>query len=76
MNAVEKTNVKNHDFRKPTIFSTNMTTKEAAEYLRISTSTLYKMIARNEITHTRVGGTILFSKNKLDEFLKRNENIV
>lgn len=46
--------------------------KEAAEYLRVSKSTLYKRTMRRSIPFYRFGGKILFKPDDLDEFIKRS----
>ncbi len=47
-----------------------MNSKQAAEYLRISHRTLYKMIERKEVPVAKVGGSLLFSPEALDEWVK------
>jgi excisionase family DNA binding protein len=47
-----------------------MTTKEAATYLRISTSSLYMRIQRNQIPFIRLGHHLRFRKSELDRALK------
>lgn len=44
--------------------------KEAAVYLNLSTSTLYKMTSRKELTHYIPGGKkIYFQKSELDDWI-------
>ena len=47
-----------------------MTTKEAAAYLRISTSSLYMRLQRNQIPFIRLGHHLRFRKSELDRALK------
>lgn len=46
--------------------------KEAASYLRISISTLYRWIHQKKIKHVKIGSRVLFSQEYLDEFIKNN----
>lgn len=43
--------------------------KEAAEYLGISSHTLYKLVERSEVPAAKVGGSWRLSKTALDDFL-------
>ncbi len=43
--------------------------REAAEYLRISPHTLYKLVERSEVPAAKVGGSWRLSPAALDEFL-------
>jgi len=52
----------------------NMDVSEAATYLCISESKLYKMTSAREIPHTKIGKQLRFEKNKLDKFLE-NESV-
>ena len=47
----------------------NMTPIEAANYLRIPKSPLYKGTSRGEIPHRKVGRRLLFTQAELDEYL-------
>ena len=50
-----------------------LTLEEAARYLDLSTSTLYKMTSSNTICHYKPNGKrIYFSKPELDTWLLRN----
>jgi len=49
----------------------NMGISEAAAYLSISESKLYKMTSKSEISHSKVGKRIRFKKSDLDEFFGR-----
>lgn len=44
--------------------------KEAASYLRISTSTLYRWVHQKKIKHAQIGSRILFSNDYLKKFNK------
>lgn len=48
-----------------------MTTKEAAEYLRLNYMTVYKLAQRGKIPATKVGGNWRFKKEILDEWIAR-----
>lgn len=48
--------------------------KAAADYLRISVYTIYKMVNRkaNTLPHIRFGKSIKFTKRQLNDFLLKN----
>ena len=46
-----------------------MTLKEAANYLRLSCSTLYKLARRGKVPSSKVGGTRRFNRKTLDDWL-------
>jgi len=46
-----------------------MTTKEAANYLRLKNSTLYKLSQKGKVPASKVGGAWRFSKKMLDDWL-------
>lgn len=46
-----------------------MTSVEAADYLKISLSTLYRHTSRKTIPHFKPGRKLLFEKRLLDEWL-------
>lgn len=46
-----------------------MTIKEAANYLRISSSTIYKLVEKGRIPASKVGGAWRFKKDVLDDWL-------
>jgi excisionase family DNA binding protein len=46
-----------------------LTSKAAAEYLKISSATLHYLKAQKKITFLRHGGLILYKKEWLDEYL-------
>ena len=46
-----------------------MTTKEAAEYLRLNYMTVYKLAQRGKIPATKVGGSWRVKRERLDQWL-------
>lgn len=48
-------------------------TKEAAAYLKVHYETLLKGARRGEIPHFKVGRKVLFRKESLDEFIRKQE---
>lgn len=46
--------------------------QEAASYLRISTSTLYRWVHQKKIKHAKIGSRVLFSQDILKEFINNN----
>lgn len=48
-----------------------ITLKEASSYLRVSHSTLYKLVEKGRIPATKVGGGWRFRKESLDHWLNR-----
>lgn len=48
-----------------------LTSKEASEMLRISTSKLYKMTMQKTIPHYKCGGKVLFKTNELMDFVEK-----
>ena len=53
-----------------------MTTKEAAEYLRLNYMTVYKLAQRGKIPATKVGGNWRFKKEILDDWIARQATAV
>lgn len=49
--------------------TTILTLKEAAEYLRCSSSTMYRLIERGTIPHFRVGTNYRFSGEELNKWM-------
>lgn len=45
---------------------------EAASYLHISISTLYRWVHQKKIKHVKIGSRVLFSQDDLNEFVKNN----
>ena len=51
-----------HDFRARLLLPEQLlTVRQAAERLNISTASLYKLCAQNQVAHVRVGNTIRFN---------------
>jgi excisionase family DNA binding protein len=48
-----------------------MTTKEAAEYLKLNYMTVYKLAQRGRIPASKIGGNWRFKKDLLDEWLTK-----
>jgi len=55
---------------------TLMTTKEAAQYLKLNYMTVYKLAQRGRIPASKVGGNWRFKRDVLDEWLTRKAGIV
>ena len=49
-----------------------LTHEEAAAYLRIRRSTLYKWVFEKKIAYVKVGSKLIFLKSDLDDYLSRN----
>lgn len=49
-----------------------MDVKATADYLRLSTSAVYKLIKNKKIKHIRIGRKVVFTKQMLNEFLLSN----
>jgi excisionase family DNA binding protein len=47
------------------------TVPEAAKYLKLGRSTMYKLIREGKLPHVRVGKSIRFVKEALDRYLAR-----
>lgn len=50
-----------------------LTVKETAELIRMSERHTYKLIQKNVIPHTKIGGKILINKEKLFNTLEKEE---
>ncbi len=61
----------------PPVLATNeiLNTNEAADYLSITKSTLYKHTAEREIPHFKNGKKLYFKKVELNEWLTKNRII-
>lgn len=53
-----------------------MTVKNVADYLQMSTETIYRLAQRGEIPATKVASQWRFKKERIDEWMKRNENAI
>ena len=49
-----------------------LTIQEAASYLRISVSTIYRWIHHRKIEYIKLGSRVMFSEESLQEFIKNN----
>lgn len=49
--------------------------KQIAGYLGVSESAINTLIAKNGIPFTKVGGSIRFITDSIDEWLKEKENV-
>ncbi len=47
--------------------------KEASEFLRTSTSTLYKLTMNSKIPHYKFGNILLFKKEELIQFVENGD---
>ena len=47
-----------------------MTVFEAAQFLKVSSKTVYVLVADGRIPHQRIGGSIRFYRSELIKFLK------
>ena len=50
-----------------------MTTKELAEYLQLNPLTVYKKVKEGDIPCVRVGRSIRFKKEQIDEWLGKGK---
>ena len=53
-----------------------MTTKEAAEYLKLNYMTVYKLSQRGRIPASKIGGNWRFRKDLLDDWLAQQATVV
>jgi excisionase family DNA binding protein len=58
-----------HDFPLP---SGALTVPEAADYLRISTATVWRLLKGKLLSRTRIGGRVVIRRIDLDAFLARS----
>lgn len=49
-----------------------MNTKQVAEYLKLSTRTIFRMIENEAIPYKRAGWKYMFSKDEIDEWLDKD----
>lgn len=49
------------------------TVAEAADYLGVSESSIYKMVRERQIPHFRVRSTILFTQQAIDSWVQEQE---
>ncbi len=50
-----------------------MDLKQLSEYINLSTSRIYKMVAKKEIPHVRIASKILFSKEDIDNWVEERK---
>lgn len=53
-----------------------MTVKDVADYLQMSTETIYRLAQRGEIPASKVASQWRFKKERVDEWMKQNENAI
>ena len=56
--------------------SSLMTTKEAAEYLRLNYMTVYKLAQRGRIPASKIGGNWRFKRDMLDDWVVKQSAVV
>jgi excisionase family DNA binding protein len=52
-----------------------LTVKEAAKYLKLSSSMVYRLIKDKKIPFAKIESKYLFSKQKLDEWIESLTNV-
>lgn len=52
--------------------NTLLNVQEAASYLHIAASTLYRWVHQKKIKHAKIGSMVLFSNDYLREFINNN----
>lgn len=52
------------------------TVHEAADYLNVHPDTVYSMVREKQIPHFRVRKRIFFTQSAIDEWIKRQEQMV
>ena len=57
-----------------TSFDSLLTLKEAMEYLKLSRSTLYKLMEKGEIKGIKIGKVWRFRKEDIESFITRKAN--
>ncbi|MBB6446510.1 helix-turn-helix domain-containing protein [Bacillus benzoevorans] len=50
-----------------------MTAQEIANYIGVSTDTIYTMVKQKQIPHVRIRRRIFFSKETIDKWMKDQE---
>jgi excisionase family DNA binding protein len=50
-----------------------LSVEEAAEFLRVKTSTIYSWVSQGKIPHSKVGSRVLFEKSVLVEFVNKED---
>jgi excisionase family DNA binding protein len=52
------------------------TTKEASEYLKVSQMTIFRWMKAGKLTHFKIGGSLRFTKENLDQIAMKNTGSV
>ncbi|HOW58680.1 MAG TPA: helix-turn-helix domain-containing protein [Candidatus Omnitrophota bacterium] len=72
---MEQAKEQNQDFQYPRRERTQiMTPKEAAKYLGFHLVTIYRLLKKNEVPATKIGGQWRFKKDVLDKWLMERMN--
>ena len=50
-----------------------MTVREAAEFLKITPTTVYVLVRKGKLPHKKIGGSIRFSKHLLHEWVEKGD---
>jgi excisionase family DNA binding protein len=62
-----------HDFRAKLLLPEQLlTVRQAAERLNISTASLYKLCAQNQLAYVRVGNAVRFPKEDLAQMIRKH----
>jgi two-component system, response regulator, stage 0 sporulation protein F len=64
------------NYSRSVSMSNLMTTKEAAEYLKLNYMTVYKLAQRGRIPASKIGGNWRFRKDLLDDWLAKQAKVV
>lgn len=51
-----------------------ITLKELCAWIRLSKSHIYKLVSQNKIPHIKLGGKILFDKEKIQDWIDSQSN--
>jgi excisionase family DNA binding protein len=54
------------------ITQASLNVRELAALLGVAPITIYKMVQKKEIPHTRIGTRIVFFKEKVEEWIEKN----
>ena len=65
------------EIRKSTLrYDKWMTVKDVADYLQMSTETIYRLAQRGEIPASKVASQWRFKKERIDKWMKKYENAI
>lgn len=53
-----------------------MTVSQAAEYLKVCDKTIRRLIAKQELTASKVGNSWRIQRGDIDKYLSKNSNLV